>query len=365
MDERRVQFRVGVMLLVTLLITVNLASYFGESSWLSGWLSGHHRIYVRFREAPGVVQDTPIRKSGVRVGKVASVRLDPDGRGVTVAADIDADQKVYHDEDCCINSAIIGLGTDTVLDFVRSTQKNRPKTPIRAGETIDGVSPTSATQALGDLKTESSLTMGDVKLASGKLASTLDQINDLLSRNQDRIDSIVAKTDSTLTSLKSALDNANKVLGDEKVQAAFAEAMKKLPTAVVNVGNAAKDMSGAMVDAKEQIDRLDGFTKYFQENGNGERMARTVDAVTDDLDRILKNLNKFAEKINDPNGSLSQLASDPELYQHVSRTVQNIDALTRQLQPILDDVRAFTDKIARHPEVLGVRGAIQRSPGIK
>ena len=64
-------------------------------------------------------------------------------------------------------------------------------------------------------------------------------------------------------------------------------------------------------------------------------------------------------------GSLGQLLNNPELYQHLNRAAKNIDELTRQLKPILDDARVFSDKIARHPETLGVRGAIQRSPGIK
>jgi len=32
---------------------------------------------------------------------------------------------------------------------------------------------------------------------------------------------------------------------------------------------------------------------------------------------------------------------------------------------VAHDVRAFSDKIARHPEVLGVKGAVQSSTGIK
>ena len=45
--------------------------------------------------------------------------------------------------------------------------------------------------------------------------------------------------------------------------------------------------------------------------------------------------------------------------------MQNVQELSTQLRPILNDTRVFTDKIARHPETLGIRGAIQRSPGIK
>ena len=116
-----------------------------------------------------------------------------------------------------------------------------------------------------------------------------------------------------------------------------------------------RKMGNTMVEAKEQIHKLDGFTGYLEKNG--EKIAKTLDSATDDLDRILKNLNSFSEKINDPRGSLGQLASDLELYQHVNRAVRNIDELTRQLKPILDDVRVFTDKIARHPGELGVSPA--------
>jgi phospholipid/cholesterol/gamma-HCH transport system substrate-binding protein len=35
------------------------------------------------------------------------------------------------------------------------------------------------------------------------------------------------------------------------------------------------------------------------------------------------------------------------------------------MKPIIHDARVFSDKIARHPELLGVRGAIQRNAGTK
>ena len=357
MDERVVQFRVGVMVLAALLITGILASLFGDLR-----LSGY-RIYIRFSEAPGVTRDTPIRKNGIRIGKVADVRFGPNDQGVVVTADIDSNRKVYHDEDCCINSSLIGLGSDTVLDFVRSTRKDRKRTPILAGETIDGVRSKSATQAIGDLRTELNGTMIEVKRASGKLGDTLERIDSLLNTNEDRINSIVAKTDSTLTSLRTALDNANEVMADKDVARRIKDALKKFPSVLSNVGETAKEMGGRMAEAKKQLHKLNGFTDYLEQNGG--RIAKTFGSATEDLDLILRNLNQFSQKINNPNGSLAQLAADPELYQHVIRTVRNIDDLTRQLRPILDDARVFTDKIARHPEVLGVRGASERHPGIK
>ena len=48
-----------------------------------------------------------------------------------------------------------------------------------------------------------------------------------------------------------------------------------------------------------------------------------------------------------------------------AQAAQNVSKLTKDLRPIVDDVRVFTDKIARHPEQLGVRGALDRRPGLK
>ena len=74
---------------------------------------------------------------------------------------------------------------------------------------------------------------------------------------------------------------------------------------------------------------------------------------------------QFSQQLNDPQGSLGALLHDKELYQHVNHMVKNVDELTRDLKPILNDARVFTDKIARHPELLGVRGAIKKDAGLK
>ena len=76
-------------------------------------------------------------------------------------------------------------------------------------------------------------------------------------------------------------------------------------------------------------------------------------------------LSDFGRKLNSGEGSLGELMRSPELYQHLNAAACNIEKITCELRPILADVRVFSDKIARHPELLGIRGAIQKSPGTK
>ena len=72
----------------------------------------------------------------------------------------------------------------------------------------------------------------------------------------------------------------------------------------------------------------------------------------------MNEIEMFAKKLNQRDSALGQLVNDP-------KTADDIRQLIAKLKPILDDVRIFTDKVSRHPEMLGVRGALQRYPGIK
>ena len=74
MDERVVQFRVGAMVLATLLITLILVFLFGEGPEM---FKGRLTIHMIFTEAPMVMENTPVKKSGVLIGRVTKVGRRP------------------------------------------------------------------------------------------------------------------------------------------------------------------------------------------------------------------------------------------------------------------------------------------------
>ena len=90
MDDRIVKFRVGVMVVATMFLTGIMVLLFGDvQSYFRGYT-----IYIHFAEAPGVTDGTPIRKSGIRIGRVTKVNFAPQG-GVIVEATIDRDVELY------------------------------------------------------------------------------------------------------------------------------------------------------------------------------------------------------------------------------------------------------------------------------
>ena len=74
MDERVVRFRVGVMVLATVFITAILVLLFGDFSTFG---QSTYTVYIAFPQAPGVARDTPVRKSGILIGRVSSVPISP------------------------------------------------------------------------------------------------------------------------------------------------------------------------------------------------------------------------------------------------------------------------------------------------
>ena len=80
---------------------------------------------------------------------------------------------------------------------------------------------------------------------------------------------------------------------------------------------------------------------------------------------LLAELSKFSRLLNDEDGSLRLMATDPELYRNMNRSAGSLSTLLNNIQPVVNDMRVLADKLARHPELLGVRGAIQGSSGLK
>ena len=93
MNDRVMQFRVGVMVLATAIIAGILIVLFGD---LPSLVQASYPLKLSFTDARGVSDGTPVRKNGILVGRVSKVQLDERG-GVSVVADSDSYVPIYKD----------------------------------------------------------------------------------------------------------------------------------------------------------------------------------------------------------------------------------------------------------------------------
>ncbi len=74
MAERNMRVRLGGFVAVALTVLTGMVVTFGGTPTL---FTTTTRYAITFPEAPGVAPGTPVRKSGVRIGEVTQLELDP------------------------------------------------------------------------------------------------------------------------------------------------------------------------------------------------------------------------------------------------------------------------------------------------
>ena len=159
-----------------------------------------------------------------------------------------------------------------------------------------------------------------------------------------------------MQSVGKAMDSANAMLDDPDVRDSFKRQMKDAPEMVKDVREAAIEMKQTLALADEDLRDIRHTT---------EPLGKKAGPILDNMEEITGQLKKFSVSLNGTQGTLGQLIHNPQLYHRLDCTTANIDRMVRDLRPVLDDLRVFSDKIARHPETLGVRGFVERSSGIK
>ncbi len=388
MDQRVINFRVGVMVLSTLIIAGILVLLFGDT----GVLTRHYVIYMHFSDAPGVSEGTPVRKSGILIGKVLSVRFAEQG-GVIVEAEIDRDVKLYRDEVPQVSGSL--LGGDVTIQFVHRSP-NAPvapspptveektsfqedgepppgdQQPIRAqganeliqpNDYIEGEVAPNAFQVFSEMQGDLNKAIRALSQAGDEVSALASNFNSLLEDNDQQINRIIAETEEAVKSFQVAMNNINDVMGDEEVRNNLRRTIEGLPELFEESRTTITTMRTTFEGVDRNLRNLEGLTGPLGERG--DTIVARVDQSVARLDELLGLLSDFGRKLNSGQGTLGKLMTDQELYNNLSAASRNIECVTRELKPIIADVRVFSDRIARHPELLGVRGAIERSPGTK
>ncbi len=175
--------------------------------------------------------------------------------------------------------------------------------------------------------------------------------------------------------LKRAVDELPKVLDEaqltlqsferagnqfEKVGSEAESTVKNVNEAVDIVRGAAKNAEKTFASAEKTVQNLEQFTEPLGERG--EELVAQVLQTLRSVDGALTEVRTFSAALNNNDGTLRRLLEDDEIYYSIRRVIANVEQASAKIRPIMDDVRIFTDKIARDPREIGLRGAITRRP---
>lgn len=364
MDERALQFRVGAMVVGSIFIAMLLLIIFHFSPSL---LRGRDTIYIKFDQAPGITQDTPVRKSGVLIGRVSDVTLRE--RDVLVTAKIDRQYTVYENEICRVATETL-LG-DSMIEFV-PPPRDAMGQPLEDGALIEGRVKSDAFQAMEkatralemvtQMEDDVEASLAQFRSTSeefGQLAAHLDQI---ATNNEDQFARAIQKSETAMDTFQTTMANINDLVGDEQMRRDLQASLSGVPQLIEDTRVAVNKYAAVADRADRSLEEAEKFTQTLGELGeSSQQMSQNVDAITEKLDRLILDLLTVSEAINKQEGTLGQLVYNPELYQRLNRAAGNIEQVSGRLRPVVEDVRVFSDKIARDPSQLGLKGALENN----
>lgn len=350
------QFRVGVMVLATFSITGILVLLFGE---LPTFFHRRYTVFITFQDGSGVVRDTPIKKSGITIGRVTNVELK-ENAGALVTAEIDADRKLLKNEVPSIVSSLIG--GDAAITFAKRTDLGLPTDEIQPGDLLVGEDKVDPTSILSEIEDPVNRALMSVELAGQEISRLAQRLNRVLASEDDQLSRIVDKAERTLDNLNKSMDNINEITGDPVLRANIKQAAADLPKLLADAHTTIEEMQVAIGSANRTLKNVEDITAPLAERS--EEIAAKVDTTLTTLNYALEGVGRFTDRLNDSEGTVAQLLNNPDLYYNLNNTVLNINQLTKDLRPVVGDIRVFTDSLARHPGGV-LRDAVRPGAGTK
>lgn len=299
------QAQVGAFALLALLLL------FGVFYVITDFGTRHtgYKIGVHFQSAAGLRPAALVYFSGVTVGSVDSITLQPDST-VDVILAIRNDVDIPRESKFIIQAPLTG---DPDLVIVPPVPKPRP-----AG--IVGATPAPSAVAMLDRQV-----LPVDQQPQGINSATL---SDLLEQGQGevkRLDAMLADLErrepALLASLQQTMDNANQLT---------VTANRSVQTLSAQVQEMASTMQASLNQASSNIVALTGTLND----------SATVDSRH--IHDILASFSDTSRRLNTSVAALQQIATDPSLRPTVLDTTKQIDATMHNIADLTHDLRNFT-----------------------
>ncbi len=274
--QRRRNVIVGLFVVVALGALFWMVFKFGDLPvFVSEWKS--FKVMVQFPMAPGVQENTPVQFCGYQIGRVTDVEPPKILKDLSTG-------RFYH-------QTMVVLSIDKEYDNIPASVEVKLMARGLGSSYIElRARPFDVKEPDGEFLVAGSLLQGSTGMTSEFFPEESQK-----------------KLDELADSLKTLIDNANDVLGDEANK-------ENLKTTLANLSDTSKRAAEAL--------------KEFQE------FSAAALSTSEELSKTAAELRVILEKINNGQGSAAKFINDGRLY-------ENLLENTEQLQALLEDLRSF------------------------
>ena len=327
--KRKNEFLVGISVLVALALVV------AGALWLSETTVGGDRtlLTARFRTVEGLNVGAPVTVRGVRVGKVAAVRLASDG---WVETDLQLTTEIALPAKPAVIASAASLFGEWSAEI--TSLEPLPEDPIMRAQLLSAaaaggdVLPGATLPDIGQLTAQASRIATDIAGLTDRIESTFDSaairdmrrsilalaaVTDRLARFAEGQTGRLDRISGNVTTASDAAVSASRSLQTTMARVDAATSDGQIRTMVDNGAQASADMRQAAADLRSVM-----------------AAARSNEAS---LVRVIQSADTLMQRIHQGQGTLGMLATDSALYRETTLTM-------RQFRELLTDVQAHPKK---------------------
>ena len=285
------------------LTSIAIAILFIGYSFLKGnnVFSSENTFYTEYDNVDGLAVSKPVLVSGFQIGRVSALKLQPNGK-IRTEFKINDDYEIPSNSVARIVSADLLGSKAIVFELGNSTTMARDGDPL----------------------------LSDVQ------ANLMEKVEPL----QHKIENLVVKLDSVLSGVNSVMD--------AEFQRDFKSSVRSIAASLKNLEKITGDVDGLVGSERNRLSNIlanmESITTNFKNNNDkinsilsnldtlSNDLARTeIQQTVDNANQAMKNVQEITDKINNGNGSLSQLIHDEELYQNLNNASASLDQLIKDL----------------------------------
>lgn len=210
--------------------------------------------------------------------------------------------------------------------------------------------------------------LDDFGAASRNWSNLAERLNVWAQGNLDNLTKAIESLNTTLTRIGNVFNEEN--------QGNLRTILKNTSTASERFNGISRNLDAILQDSRplpkqlnDTLNRADATLSDLRKavkpySDRAESTSRNLDESAAKINRLLSDFSGLA-RVLDQDGTIQRLLKDPSLYANLNDAACRLLRSMPRLDRILKDFETFADKLARHPELLGVRGAIRPSDGLK
>lgn len=323
------KLKVGLVLTLAL-ITLFLTVFFAGN--IEDLMSPKMTLKAEIKDVKGLRKGAPVWLSGIEIGSIKSIYLDPD-HGTSVTISVNKKAQPYIKKDSTATVLTIGLLGDKYIELSPGSPQARPVSP---GDTLKGAAQIDMQDIIG------STAMSIEKITS--LISKIDKGEGTLSKfiTDPALYENLKETSRVLTGLLKDIKNAKGTLGLFVENPALYNKLTATASSIEELSSTINRSSGTLrkfIEDPSLYNRMlsaaasmEEFTGRLNSSSGSFKMLIEDPVLYENLAKASAGLSSVVEGMDKGNGVAGKLLKDEELARDLKETVSELKEITKDIK---------------------------------